>query len=184
MRAIRHSLAIMVLLWLAGCAAPLANNRCTQLPIGGYCLQSSQAVAARSFEQQVQVTFVGRTDQLLTAIEVDQDGLRLVALTPLGQVLLQLVDNNREIKVERALSDRLEAVQIVGLLQMALWPATSVSTGLQGGLVLEESSASRRIMSGAQAVLAITYDSGRVPSDNYQLRLPTGGLTLDVKVLP
>ncbi|MGH6627205.1 MAG: DUF3261 domain-containing protein [Burkholderiaceae bacterium] len=177
-----RALAPALLLTVAACAGH--DSRCAALPGGGrYCLQPTAAVAAFEVEQKVEATFSGRRETLIASIEADAQRLSFVGLTPFGHKLVHVVYNNQAASAITLADQRLDPALLLALLQLTLWPADAVRAGLTPPLTLEERPGLRRILSGDQALMSVSYTGAQPPYQQMRIALPPASLDLDVQSL-
>jgi hypothetical protein len=171
-------ITLLLTLLLAGCASP---PHCPPLPGGpGYCLQNTSAVPAFSALQDVRLQRHAMDERLISQLEVDADGMRLVGLTPMGQRILEARFDNRQATAESLAGERVDARALLVLIQLATWPADSVRAGLRWGWTLEDSATRRRVLRGEETVLMVER-SGTPPSYRHlDIHLPRAELHLSV----
>jgi len=171
-----------LLLALSACNS--GDPRCTKLPGGGgYCLQSTSALPSFDVQQKVETLFNGRNETLIVELEVDQDGMRFVGLTPFGQKMLQMSYDNRVVSAQVLPHARIDPVLMLAMLQLALWPVESVQAGLDEGLVMGEQGRQRELLMNGKRVMAVSYTGDRVPYEDMHIEFPSAGLELDIKTL-
>src|SRR5262245_42691455 len=113
---------------LAGCAAQTPG--CADLPGAiRYCLQAPSDAAAFSVRQKIVVQYEGRRELLIAEIDNTADNTRVVALTPFGHTLLDAQHGNDATLATRLPDSRLTPEMVIGLVQVALWPADAVQRG-------------------------------------------------------
>jgi len=175
---------IIALLALSACATDQREPHCAVLIGGGeYCLQPTTAISPFELTQKVDASLRGRRETLIVELEADADGIRFAGLTPFGHKLLQIGYDNRAATATLLPDSRLSPSLLIALLQLALWPADAVRTGLQTPLTLEESAGQRRIIFRDEATLTIDYQ-GDSPHRRMHLTLPAAGIELDIENLP
>lgn len=184
----RRLLIACATLWLAACGSDGA--RCTALPGGArYCLQTSAGLPPVDVQQQVDIAFGGldgRRETLIAQLEADADGVRFVATTPFGQKLLQLSDDNRELRVDLSLARGLDPVLLLALVQIAGWPVERVRAGLAPTLeVLEvfETEGVRRVIRDSRDgkdLVVVRYTRGLPPHGDLRIELPTASVELTI----
>ena len=179
--------ALGVLLTLAGCSGN--DDACPRLIGGGnYCLQATGALAPFAVQQKVELDFRGRRETLIVELESDADDLRVVALTPFGQKLLQIRYDNRTTSASTLaggpVDARLSPAMLLALLQIALWPADSVRAGLAAPLTLAEDASGRRLLNRDETVLSVEYQGAQPPWERMQLHVHPAGLAIDIETLP
>lgn len=174
--------AWLVMLAMGGCASVGPGSPCTGTPAGDYCLQPTTAVAPFSALQRIDFSMGARHETLVANLEVDAAGLRLAGLTPLGQKVLQVAYDNRRVAIETSLPERVaDASQIVALIQLALWPASSVRSGLQDdGVQVQEDGRMRRFVKNGQMFFSISREGEAPPYHRVVLQHPERDMTLTI----
>lgn len=172
-------LPLLALLSILGGCANAPN--CPSLPGGlGYCLQNSAETPAFSALQDVRLQRHEMDERLITQLEVDASGMRLVGLSPMGQRVLEARFDNQEASASSLAGDKLDARALLSMIQIATWPAVSVRAGLRWGWELEEDAHTRRVLREDETALVIERHG--TPPHFYQLiiRLPHANMTLHV----
>ncbi len=186
MRMIRPLAVLAAAAALAACVAPVPPG-CAALPGGGrYCLQRSDTVAQFAVTQEVHVGAGGRDDMLIASVEADAAGLRFAGLTPLGQKILVVAYDNREVHAELApgVDKRLDPALLLALLQLALWPEPAVAAGLAPPLRLGEQGTRREVRDGDRVLLAIERKGEPPACRHLDIDVKDLGLTLRIDTLP
>jgi hypothetical protein len=179
---LRCSFGLLAALAFSGCAGH--DSRCAQIPGGGrYCLQTTAAVEPFDVQQKVEATLSGRRETMIFELEVDGDGMRLVGLTPFGQKLIQLRYDNRDASADRLPDERLPPALLLSLLQLALWPANSVRSGLDPSLALSESADQRRILADGKVLVEVSYRGDRRAFGEMRIALPSAAMELEIVTL-
>jgi hypothetical protein len=167
---------------LAGCASQ--SPGCTALPAGGsYCLQATSAAAPFSVRQQVTARFKDQREMLIADIENQADNLDFVGLTPFGMTVFQASYDNRTAQAVRLPDPRLSPELLLGMLQLALWPAESVQRGLGGDAEVQDSPGLRRILIGNEVLMELRHDASPPPYRRMQIDWPGLDLHLDIRAL-
>lgn len=181
------ALACALLLAACGDIGSGGGSRCTTLPGGArYCLQASTDLAPFDVQQQVDVVFDGRKETLIAQLEADATGIRFVATTPFGQKLLQLADDNHELRVDLSLARGLDPVLLLALVQIAGWPVERVHAGLAPTFevleVFETAGVQRVIRDGRDGkdLVVVRYTRGLPPQGDLRIELPTAGVELTI----
>jgi hypothetical protein len=132
------------------------NPNCPPLPGGAaYCLQSSTAVPAFTALQDLRLHGRGLDERLIAQLEVDNDGMRLAGLTPMGQRVLEARFDNHAATADSLAGSAIDARALLSLVQVATWPADTVRAGLMDGWTLEETPDRRRILHNEQVFMEI-----------------------------
>lgn len=169
-------------LLLAACARP--DPGCTLLPAGGqYCLQPSAAAPAFSVRQQVTARFGKQREMLIADIENTADSLDFVGLTPFGMTVFQTRYDNRTATGTRLPDARLSPELLLGMLQLALWPAEAVQRGLGPDALVQDSPGLRRILVRDELIMELHHDASPPPHQRMQIHWPTLDLSLDIRIL-
>ena len=167
---------------LTACAE--RDPRCSGLPGGGsYCLQPSTAMPGFDVQQKVELSFNGRRETLIVNLEVDGEGMRFVGLTPFGQKLIEGDYDNRAVRASPLPDKRLSPSLLLAMLQICLWPAEDVRTGLGDSARVEESAGQRQILVDGKAVLQVRYTDGLSPAGAMHIVLPAAQMEFDVTTL-
>ena len=178
-------LALLALLALTACARP--DPRCAVLPGGGrYCLQPTTAIAPFAAQQKVDAAIDGRRETMIVDIETDANGMRVAVLTPFGHKLVEMGYDNAVASASARPDPRLDPALAMAMLQLALWPAEAVRAGLDEGgegVALEEGERQRRILSGGEVLMSVSWDGNAAPYRRLTIALPAARLTLEVETL-
>lgn len=132
--ALKHSLALLVLLALGACAsAPPPPARL------GLKLAPSALAAAFSVQQHLRVERGERIDELDVALEVDAAHFELVGLA-FGQRVLTLHYDGEQLTSWRhpMLPAQVRAEDVLEDLQLTLWPLGAIRQALPAGWRIEE----------------------------------------------
>ena len=138
------------------------------------------AVMPFDVQQKIDMTRDGRRETLVVQLEVDALGMRMVGTTPFGQKLLQVAFDNRQLRLDAWPDKRLDPVLLMSLVQIATWPAGSVSQGLGDAAVLQDSSAARGVYRHGKPVVLIGYTRASPPFGNMAMTLPVAAIDLDI----
>lgn len=181
-RAVSMGVVLGCALLLAACAE--RDPRCSGLPGGGsYCLQPSTAMPSFDVQQKVELGFDGRRETLIVNLEVDGEGMRFVGLTPFGQKLIEGGYDNHAVRATPLPDERLSPSLLLAMLQMCLWPAADVRTGLGDSAHVEESARQRRILVDGKVVLQVRYTGGLPPAADMHIVLPAAQMEFYVTTL-
>lgn len=158
---------------------------CATLPLGArYCLQPSTDVPPFSVRQQVSARFKGQREMLIADIENRSEGLAFVGLTPFGLTVFQVGYDNRTTTKTRLPDTRLSPELLLGMLQLALWPADSVHRGLGDTAKVEDAPGQRRIFIEERLLMELQHDNTAVPYQSMQIRWPAIDMELNIRALP
>ena len=178
----KHLAAVSVgltVLLAAACAGD--GSRCAALPGGGrYCLQATADVPPFDVQQKVDVAFDGRTDTIIAQVEADALGMRFVGTTPFGQKLVQLSFDNDRVMVAASLMKGLDPILLLGLVQIATWPAESVRAGLGDSALVVDTEGQRRLVKDDSDLVLIKYTRGRPPLGDVFIQLPKAGVEFTI----
>lgn len=179
MKALLMSLAGLL---LVGCATP--DPGCVRLPGGGqYCLQSSSAAPAFSVRQQVTAQFKNQREMLIADIDNSADSLDFTGLTPFGLTVFQASYDNRTATAARLPDARLSPELLLGMLQLALWPADTVRRGLGPDAEVQDSPDGRRILVHKELLMELRHDASPLPYQRMQISWPALDMSLDIRTL-
>ncbi len=160
---------------------------CARLPGGGaYCLQSGDGPVFSSLQQSV-LSWGTQRQTLLTRIESDGQGLRFAAMTPLGQTLFFVSWENAILHADMppAMALRLDPATMPALVQIAMWPAATVRSGLSAELELIEENGRRRLRrkdaDNGEDILDISWE-GNLPYRQLHIVSPAG-FRLDARAI-
>ena len=166
----RTILLLAVAALAAGCGGD-SDPRCTVLPGGvGYCLQTTDGVPPFDVQQRIDMSFRGQQQTLILQTESDDAGVRVVGMTPLGQTLLQLDFDNRQVTAVSSIK-AISPVMLMALVQIGGWPVERVRQGIDPALTIEESAAGRTVWRDGRAILSIRYTRGLPPAGDQVVML-------------
>lgn len=180
-----RALSLFCVLALAACTEnERPGARCARLPGGAvYCLQASSAIPPLAMQDRVDVVRPGFGETMIAELESDDDGMHFVALSPLGQTLFRVDDDNRSLSFDNRIGRDFDPALFLALLQMALWPAESVRQGLASPLTLEEEEGHRRIVADGRVRVEVVYTGARLAHEHLRITVPDAQLTLDITPL-
>ncbi|MCB5188044.1 DUF3261 domain-containing protein [Methylobacillus caricis] len=135
-------------------------------------------------QQQVDISFKDKHESMIASIENDAAGLDFVGLTLFGQKIMHLRYDNQQASALLSPDKRLDPALMLALLQLALWPADSVRTGLGTSMELEDSGTYRRISSGNKLLMDIRYADPATPYHQLDIAVPAASMTLSINSLP
>lgn len=170
-----------LLLLLSACSG--TTPQCAALPGGQYCLQPSTTASAVSVQQKVVARFGKQRETLIADIEADADGMQFVAITPFGQKVLHVSYDNQASRAILLPTKRLDAAQLLALLQIALWPEDAVRQGLAAELQLQTTPTTREVLVDGQLMLRISHDNSPRPYAWLRIEMPTFDVSLDMQTL-
>lgn len=112
-------------------------------------------------QQNVEVKRGDKTFECLAVVEVSKTEVTMVGMSPLGQRLLRLHwdGKNLESEVDPSLPKELPVVGMLRDLMVAYWPLAAVQAGLKGWAV-EETGMARRLSAPHQPRLEVIYANG------------------------
>jgi hypothetical protein len=161
------------------------DPRCSDLMGNGrYCLQPTTVIAPFEVQQKIESTIKSHHETMVTELAVHAEGMQMIVLTPFGHQLVHVNYNNKEAKALVMPDARLDAALMIAMTQLALWPADSVRKGLNAPLRLEESPGKRRYLANDRLVLEVLYADAMLPTNKFELLLPSVELKLDIETLP
>lgn len=157
-RAAAPGLAIVLCCSLAACSAP-TQILATDAPVAHprLALPASALGCELALQQQLVVQPPGQPEQTLQALlQVDAQTVRL-ALFHMGQRMGVLVWDGRHLQTElsRWWPVQLPPDQVLGDMQLALWPAGAIAQALPSPWGLEETAQARRLVYRGQARVEI-----------------------------
>lgn len=176
-------LALCAASWasLPGCAS---NPRCPKLPGGPrYCLQSTTAIVPHVALQDIRIRGGDLDERLIVQLEVDASGMHLAGLTPVGQRVADASFDNRIASASSLAGGTFDAGALLSLVQLAVWPADSVSAGLDEGWRIEESPHLRKILHDGETTMEVVREGTPPKYERLEIRLPSAGLSLIVDAI-
>jgi hypothetical protein len=153
---------------------------------GYYCLQPTSALKAFAAAQSIGVSTPQARQDLLVMLEIDRQGLRAAVLSPLGQKLMELHYDNHNV-VAASLTGQTERFSpelAVALIQLALWPASSVRQGLSPSITLDEQDGRRRVETVGGTLLIVRYDGKTPPYRSLEIDWRPAEMMIQVRTLP
>jgi hypothetical protein len=138
----RHPALPVVLLsvaMLSACAVTPPAPASARLPLQ---LAPATLGSAISLQQHLKVERNGRSDELDTVLEIDQDQLRLVGLA-FGQRVMTLQYDGKQLHTWRhlMLPSAVQGEDVLRDVQLTLWPLAAIRTALPAGWEIEETGA-------------------------------------------
>lgn len=160
-------------LMLSGCSthsnlaaqASEASSNGNLINIGeGVTLQLTapdSSLVNQSKNQLLTITYKGKENQLLTQLELTAQGINLVAISPQGVPLFELVfKEGQELQQKQYVAvDMLPLPYIVSDIQLVYWPLAQLNTAISGAKVVEEQNGKERMITANGNVL-IRIDKG------------------------
>lgn len=179
--ALRAACLLAAIAVLAGCAG---SSACPALPLGGYyCLQTTTAMSPFNVTEDLELRRGQQVDRLIIRLEVDDDGLRMAGISPLGQLVAQAKFDNVSVSASSMVGARFDPGIILALVQLALWPEDSARNGLPPGWRLRDHDHMRTIERDDEIVLQITREGIPPRYAKLEIRLPAADLTLTATAL-
>jgi Protein of unknown function (DUF3261) len=88
----------------------------------------------KTWQQEIVITSPNGVQTLITSVEVSQQGLIWVFMTPFGQNLLTIRDDGRHVVSEGVLVKQLpiDPAWLLALLQISMWDVGQVNAGFMG----------------------------------------------------
>lgn len=171
------------LLILSACSS--LPSHCTKLPGGAqYCLQDTRLGPVLELQQEVSISYQDKRETMIASIENDAKHLDFVGLTPFGQKILHMHYDNQLASARLTPDQRLSPALMLSLLQIALWPADAVQTGLDAGSKVVQQDQRRTIYHGEQLLMQVDYADLAVPYRHMMINLPPAKLQLDIRDIP
>lgn len=114
--------------------------------------------ASISLQQHLTVEREGRVSEFEAALEIDSERIHMVALM-MNQRVLTLRYDGRSLESWRhpALPAEVRAEDVLGDLQLTLWPVEAIRSALPAGWRIEEDGLRRILLSGELPVTEIDY---------------------------
>jgi hypothetical protein len=173
----------MAMALLTGCVSLRATNCASLHPRVRYCLQSAEVVGDFAVLQRVDLTWNQRKETALVELETEVSDLTMAVLTPMGQKLMQFKYVPPTMIPMGAVSNQVDPVLMAALVQLSIWPASSVSEGLSGQFEWKVGPNQRRLSVGGQTVLDISYVGVLPDPDSIQVHLPLQQLDMHIQSL-
>lgn len=170
-------------LLLGACAS--MRPGCADLPGAiSYCLQATNAAPAFSVQQKVVAQIGQRKDMLIIEIDNAAEGMSLVGMTPFGHTLLEVRYDNKLATAQRLPDARMTPEMMLAVIQIALWPADIVQSGLGEGLRIEASAQGRQLWQGEELLMQVTHDGTLPPHQTFSVTLPRLDARVTATTLP
>ena len=174
------------ILFLVALLSACAINRCPTLPGGvSYCLQSPASGPSFSVVQQVVIGEGDRQETLLAYIENNPQQLALVGLTPLGQTVLRVTWDGKQIVASGppGMGPPINPAVLVAVLQFGLWPPDAVRAGLPDNVVWKEGATDGQLTRQGKSLLTLRRTGQAVPYDTLSIALPPAELLINIHTL-
>jgi len=115
----------------------------------------------QSKTQLLTISYQGSENQLLTQLELTKPGLNLVAVSPQGLPLFELVFVEGEALQQKKYVefDMLPLPYIISDIQLVYWPLITLNSALTGAVITEHNNGKERIITSAGNVI-ISIDKG------------------------
>ena len=181
----RMALAALLLTAL-GCAHVEGERDCARFGASRYCLQPS---ATRfTVTQSVEAMYRGGGQRLVVYVEVGENDLSVVGVTPFGRrmFLLRYGPSGLDASSQMSGDVGLSAEQLLAGLQLAFWPLASARAGVRGVATrLEElpESGTRRLWQGGTEIFTASCEGRRPVCRRARLSYPTLGQTLSIETV-
>jgi hypothetical protein len=128
---------MFVCLLLGGCSQQLQRQTCVTLSNNiDYCLAPlNHQVKQDAHSQMVQFTHEGKSHQLITELQIDNQTMTLVGLAPLGQPLFTIVYDGHTLVSQQSslLGQQFKAEYLMAILQLVYWPTETVNQHISAG---------------------------------------------------
>lgn len=169
---------------LAACSGEPTS--CPRLPGGErYCLQNAGGLPFSTL-QQTRLQFGTQQMTLLSRVESDSKGLRLLGMTPFGQTVMSVSWENAVLRAElpAALEGKVDPAALLALIQIAYWPADQVRQGLgpQWSLLEEQQRRRLRLANSDEDMLDISWE-GSLPYTQLSITAPSVGFKMTARQL-
>ncbi|OGI61711.1 MAG: hypothetical protein A2W18_06240 [Candidatus Muproteobacteria bacterium RBG_16_60_9] len=185
MSSVRFALGILIVAAL-GCAHVETERDCAKFGASRFCLQPS---ATRfTVTQSVVVMYRGGGQRLVVYVEVGENDLSVVGVTPFGRrmFLLRYGPSGLDASSQMSGDVGLSAEQLLAGLQLAFWPLASARAGVRGVATrLDESpdGVTRRLWQGGTEIFTASCEGRRPVCRRARLSYPTLGQTLSIETV-
>lgn len=180
--------AVLLCVLLSACSGDQAGaqNGCMGLAAGlRYCLRLPSDAAPFDVQQEVQVRSKRLNEVALAQVENTGTSFVVALVSPLGPKLMQAQWSPPQLVQEQAPGVPVPPALLAALVQMAVWPSSSVQAGLQGPheWIDRPGQRQRQLWVRGQLWLDVQY-SGELPVPTHmQIRLPEHDLELRIESL-
>lgn len=173
------ALVLMLVLMLPGCSVQsgiaVKQNNVNQVDIAeGVMLQLTApegSLVNQSKNQLLTISYQGDESQLLTQLELTEKGLNLVAVSPQGLPLFELVFVEGKVLQQKKYVefDMLPLRYIISDIQLVYWPLITINSALTDGIMTEYQQGKKRIIkSGADVIISIIKGTDSISYQHFQ----------------
>jgi hypothetical protein len=159
---------------LSGCSSNL-NVGVNQVDIAeGVTLKLTApqgALVNQSKNQLLTISYQGSENQLLTQLELTEQGLNLVAVSPQGLPLFELVFVEGEVLQQKKYVefDMLPLPYIISDIQLVYWPLLALNAALTDAVITENENGKERIIkSDDNVIISIIKGSNSISYKHFQ----------------
>lgn len=175
---------------LAACShVPPRQSSCILLPEKiAFCLQPSHKELYAL--QTTEISVAGKSEKLITSLEVDTEGWRLTGLTPFGQRLFHASYKENQIKVDtlQQWGKRIDPALVLVLAQLTFLPLEQVRLAVieEPRVRIEEMQKpthQRSLFLDDREIIRIDYEGKLPPYRRFILSYLTAGLKMTVTAI-
>lgn len=151
------ALAQVLMLTLAACSSLPPEPAQPQARLG-LRLSPASLGETLSLQQHLKVEREGRTDDLDTALEIDDKELNLVGLA-VGQRVMTLHYDGKELTTWRhfMLPAQVRGEDVLEDIQLTLWPVAAIRAALPAGWTLQQKDGNRTLLLHNEPIMQIDY---------------------------
>jgi len=170
---------LVLVLMLCGCSTNsnvgvnLSNANQVQIA-EGVTLQLTAppgALVNQSKNQLLTISYQGSENQLLTQLELTEKGLNLVAVSPQGLPLFELVFvEGQALQQKKYVEfDMLPLPYIISDIQLVYWPLVAINSALTDAVITEHKNGKERIIkSDGNVIISIVKGSESISYKHFQ----------------
>ncbi len=125
----------------------------------------------QSKNQLLTITYQGKENQLLTQLELTEQGLNLVAVSPQGLPLFELVFvEGQALKQKKYVEfDMLPLPYIISDIQLVYWPLAALNAALTDAVITENENGKERIIkSDGNLIISIVKGTDSISYKHFQ----------------
>jgi len=125
----------------------------------------------QSMNQLLTISYQGNENQLLTQLELTEKGLNLVAVSPQGLPLFELVFvEGQALQQKKYVEfDMLPLPYIISDIQLVYWPLAALNAALADGVITENENGKERIIkSDGNVIISIIKGSDSISYKHFQ----------------
>ncbi len=157
--------ALAVLIILFSCSAQQINSARPELKL----LPPDEGSLAVLLQQKVILQSGENRQQFLLVARFEKHRLKMVLLSPTGQLLLMLNYDGDELVQHTQSSIDVPGKEILAIIQFAMWPGQSIKDHYpeENGWRVEISPKERILLTATGVILKISFDDEVLKIDNY-----------------